>query len=46
MQAMNARVSAARAGEHGREFSVITQVLADIIKEMDQLVRHLVNSRQ
>ncbi|UIF87609.1 type IV pili methyl-accepting chemotaxis transducer N-terminal domain-containing protein [Cupriavidus sp. UYPR2.512] len=42
--AMNARVSAARAGEYGREFSVITQVLADIVKEMDQLVRHLVSS--
>lgn len=40
--AMNARISAARAGEHGREFSVITQVLADIIKEMDQLIRHVV----
>ncbi|WP_432257696.1 methyl-accepting chemotaxis protein [Cupriavidus sp. TMH.W2] len=42
--AMNARISAARAGEHGREFSVITQVLADIIKEMDQLIRHVVGS--
>jgi len=42
--AMNARVSAARAGEYGREFSVITEVLADIIKEMDQLVHHLVGS--
>ncbi|AEI82678.1 methyl-accepting chemotaxis protein (plasmid) [Cupriavidus necator N-1] len=42
--AMNARVSAARSGEYGREFSVITQVLADIIKEMDQLVRHLVGA--
>nr|WP_315596895.1 type IV pili methyl-accepting chemotaxis transducer N-terminal domain-containing protein [uncultured Cupriavidus sp.] len=42
--AMNARISAARAGEHGREFSVITQVLADIIKEMDQLIRHVVGT--
>ncbi len=42
--AMNARVSAARAGAYGREFSVITQVLADITKEMDQLVCHLVGT--
>jgi hypothetical protein len=42
--AMNARISSARAGEYGREFSVITQVLAGIIKEMDQLVRHVVGS--
>jgi hypothetical protein len=42
--AINARVSAARAGQYGREFSVITQVLADIIKEMDQLIRHVVGS--
>jgi hypothetical protein len=42
--AMNARVSAARAGEYGREFAVITQVLADIFKEMDQLIRHVVGS--
>ncbi|WP_261939889.1 methyl-accepting chemotaxis protein [Pandoraea sp. NE5] len=42
--ALNARISAARAGEHGREFAVITQVLADIIKEMDQLIRNVVGS--
>ncbi|VVE05784.1 Methyl-accepting chemotaxis protein McpA [Pandoraea eparura] len=42
--AINARISAARAGEHGREFAVITQVLADIIKEMDQLIRNVVGS--
>ncbi|WP_296227337.1 type IV pili methyl-accepting chemotaxis transducer N-terminal domain-containing protein [Ralstonia sp. UBA689] len=42
--AMNARVSAARAGPYGREFSVITTVLADIIQEMDQLIRHVVGS--
>lgn len=40
--AMNARVSAARAGPYGREFSVITTVLADIIHEMDQLIRNVV----
>lgn len=43
--AINARISAARAGAYGREFSVVTQVLADIIKEMDQLIRHVVGSR-
>ncbi len=42
--AMNARVSAARAGPYGREFSVITTVLADIIQEMDQLIRHVVGT--
>lgn len=42
--AMNARVSAARAGPYGKEFSVITTVLADIIQEMDQLIRHVVGS--
>jgi len=42
--AMNARVSAARAGPYGREFSVITTVLADIIQEMDQLIRHVVGA--
>lgn len=42
--AMNARVSAARAGPYGREFSVITTVLADIIQEMDQLIRNVVGS--
>ncbi|MFP3891867.1 type IV pili methyl-accepting chemotaxis transducer N-terminal domain-containing protein [uncultured Ralstonia sp.] len=42
--AMNARISAARAGPYGKEFSVITTVLADIIKEMDQLIRHVVGT--
>lgn len=42
--AMNGRISAARAGQYGREFSVITEVLAGIIKEMDQLIRHVVGS--
>lgn len=42
--AMNARVSAARAGPYGREFSVITTVLADIIHEMDQLIRNVVGT--
>lgn len=44
--AMNARVSAARAGPYGREFSVITTVLADIIQEMDQLIRHVVGTNE
>ncbi|MGT2491785.1 hypothetical protein ACU4GD_17790 [Cupriavidus basilensis] len=37
--AMNARISAAQAGRVRQEFAVITLVLADIIKEMDQLIR-------
>ncbi|CBJ40968.1 Methyl-accepting chemotaxis protein (plasmid) [Ralstonia solanacearum CMR15] len=43
--AMNARISAARAGAYGKEFSVITMVLADIINEMDQLIRHVVGPK-
>nr|EUJ12758.1 chemotaxis protein [Ralstonia solanacearum P673] len=43
--AMNARISAARAGAYGKEFSVITMVLADIIQEMDQLIRHVVGPK-
>lgn len=41
--ALNARIAAARAGQFGREFAVITTVLADIIKEMDQLIHSVVN---
>jgi hypothetical protein len=41
--ALNARISAARAGSYGREFAVITQVLADIIKEMDALIYRVVD---
>ncbi|CAG9212822.1 Methyl-accepting chemotaxis sensory transducer [Paraburkholderia sabiae] len=41
--ALNARISAARAGSYGREFAVITQVLADIIKEMDALIYSVVD---
>nr|WP_311528196.1 type IV pili methyl-accepting chemotaxis transducer N-terminal domain-containing protein [uncultured Ralstonia sp.] len=44
--AMNARVSAARAGPYGKEFSVITTVLADIIQEMDQLIRNVVGTNE
>lgn len=43
--ALNARIAAARAGQYGREFAVITTVLADIIKEMDQLIHSVVNTR-
>ena len=43
--ALNARIAAARAGQFGREFAVITTVLADIIKEMDQLIYSVVNTR-
>jgi methyl-accepting chemotaxis protein len=43
--ALNARIAAARAGQFGREFAVITTVLADIIKEMDQLIHSVVNTR-
>jgi hypothetical protein len=42
--ALNARISAARAGQFGREFAVITTVLADIIKEMDELIFSVVNT--
>jgi hypothetical protein len=43
--ALNARIAAARAGHYGREFAVITTVLADIIKEMDQLIHSVVDTR-
>lgn len=43
--ALNARISAARAGQFGREFAVITTVLADIIKEMDELIQSVVDTR-
>ncbi|WP_207005375.1 type IV pili methyl-accepting chemotaxis transducer N-terminal domain-containing protein [Trinickia mobilis] len=43
--ALNARIAAARAGQYGREFAVITTVLADIIKEMDQLIHSVVGTR-
>ncbi|TKC86361.1 chemotaxis protein [Trinickia terrae] len=43
--ALNARIAAARAGQYGREFAVITTVLADIIKEMDQLIHSVVDTR-
>ncbi|TAL96381.1 MAG: chemotaxis protein [Paraburkholderia sp.] len=42
--ALNARIAAARAGQFGREFAVITTVLADIIKEMDQLIHSVVDT--
>jgi Type IV pili methyl-accepting chemotaxis transducer N-term len=43
--ALNARIVAARAGVYGREFSVITTVLADIIKKMDQLMHSIIDTR-
>ncbi len=43
--ALNARIAAARAGSYGREFAVITTVLADIIKEMDQLMFSVIGTR-
>ncbi|WP_311771955.1 methyl-accepting chemotaxis protein [Burkholderia sp. Bp9031] len=43
--ALNARIAAARAGSYGREFAVITTVLADIIKEMDQLMFRVIGTR-
>ena len=42
--ALNARIAAARAGQFGREFAVITTVLADIIKEMDELIQSVVQT--
>lgn len=44
--ALNARIAAARAGSYGREFAVITTVLSDIIKEMDQLMLGVIDPRR
>jgi len=44
--ALNARIAAARAGSYGREFAVITMVLSDIIKEMDQLMLGVIGTRR
>ncbi len=44
--ALNARIAAARAGSYGREFAVITMVLSDIIKEMDQLMLGVIDPRR
>jgi hypothetical protein len=44
--ALNARIAAARAGAYGREFAVITMVLSDIIKEMDQLMLGVIDPRR
>jgi hypothetical protein len=43
--AINARISAGRAGPYGREFSVVTSLLADIVKEMERMVHGVVASR-
>lgn len=43
--AINARISAARAGPYGREFSVVTSLLADIVKEMDRMIQSVLGAR-
>lgn len=44
--AINARISAGRAGPYGREFSVVTALLADIVKEMEGMVHGVVQARR
>jgi methyl-accepting chemotaxis protein len=44
--AINARISAGRAGPYGREFSVVTALLADIVKEMEGMIQGVVQARR
>ena len=43
--AINARISAGRAGPYGREFSVVTSLLADIVKEMEHMMHGVMTAR-
>ena len=43
--AINARISAGRAGPYGREFSVVTSLLSDIVKEMDRMIHTVLGAR-